>query len=78
MEGLSAVWLFPTHSDRRSAASQCLSLKRLFQEARKSPLSANLHYMHYNFCRLHKTLRVTPGIGCWVTEHVWSAPILSL
>jgi len=22
-----------------------------------------LHFMHYNFCRVHKTLRVTPGHG---------------
>jgi len=25
-----------------------------------------LHFMHYNFCRVHKTLRVTPGNGSWL------------
>ena len=31
-----------------------------------------LHYMHYNFCRIHKTLRVTPAMQAGVTDHVWS------
>jgi hypothetical protein len=35
-------------------------------------LSVALHYMHYNFCRIHKTLRVTPAMAAGVTDHVWS------
>lgn len=31
-----------------------------------------LHYMHYNFCRVHKTLRVTPAMEAEVTDHVWT------
>jgi IS1 family transposase len=31
-----------------------------------------LHYMHYNFCRIHQTLRVTPGMEANVSDHVWS------
>jgi hypothetical protein len=31
-----------------------------------------LHYMHYNFCRIHKTLRVTPAMAAGVTDRVWS------
>lgn len=30
-----------------------------------------LHYMHYNFCRIHRTLRVTPAMEAGVTDHVW-------
>ena len=30
-----------------------------------------LHYMYYNFCRVHKTLRVTPAMEAGVTDHVW-------
>jgi IS1 family transposase len=30
-----------------------------------------LHYMHYNFCRIHQTLRVTPAMAAGVTDHVW-------
>lgn len=35
-------------------------------------LSVALHYMHYNFCRIHKTLRVTPAMAAGVTGHVWT------
>lgn len=30
-----------------------------------------LHFMHYNFCRIHKTLRVTPAMEAGLTDHVW-------
>jgi hypothetical protein len=28
--------------------------------------------MHYNFCQLHTTLRVTPAIAAGLTDHVWT------
>ena len=31
-----------------------------------------LHYMHYNFCRIHKSLRVTPAMEAGITDRVWS------
>jgi hypothetical protein len=31
-----------------------------------------LHFMHYNFCRIHQTLRVTPAMEAGIAEHVWS------
>ena len=34
-------------------------------------LSVALHYMHYNFCRIHKTLRVTPAMAAGVTDKPW-------
>jgi IS1 family transposase len=30
-----------------------------------------IHYMHYNFCRIHQTLRVTPAMEAGVSDHVW-------
>ncbi len=33
--------------------------------------SVALHYMHYNFCRIHRTLRVTPAMEAGVTSRVW-------
>lgn len=30
-----------------------------------------LHYMHYNFCRIHQSLRVTPAMAAGITDHVW-------
>jgi IS1 family transposase len=34
--------------------------------------SVALHYMYYNFCRIHQTLRVTPAMEAKLTDHVWS------
>jgi hypothetical protein len=31
-----------------------------------------LHFMYYNFGRIHKTLRVTHAMEAGVTDHVWS------
>lgn len=30
-----------------------------------------LHFMHYNFCRIHKTLKVTPAMEAGVTDRLW-------
>jgi hypothetical protein len=32
----------------------------------------DLYFMHYNFCRVHKTLRVTPAMQAGLTDHVWT------
>jgi hypothetical protein len=31
-----------------------------------------LHFMHYNFCRVHQTLRVTPAMEAGIANHIWS------
>jgi hypothetical protein len=31
-----------------------------------------LHFMYYNFCRIHQTLRVTPAMEAGVAGHVWT------
>lgn len=31
-----------------------------------------LHFMYYNFCRIHKTLRVTPAMQAGVCDYVWT------
>lgn len=30
-----------------------------------------LHFMHYNSCRIHQSLRVTPAMAAGVTERLW-------
>lgn len=34
--------------------------------------SVALYTMHYNFCRVHQTLRVTPAMEAGLSGHVWS------
>ena len=31
-----------------------------------------IHFMHYNFCRIHQSLRVTPAMEAGIADHVWS------
>jgi hypothetical protein len=35
--------------------------------------SVALHYAHYNFVRIHRTLRMTPAMAAGVTDRQWSA-----
>lgn len=53
--------------------------RRIETEARKAAekrwagkkKSSALHFMYYNFVRLHKTLRVTPAMAAGVTGRLW-------
>jgi IS1 family transposase len=31
-----------------------------------------IHFMHYNFARIHQSIRVTPAMEAGVSDHVWS------
>jgi IS1 family transposase len=31
-----------------------------------------IHFMHYNFASIHKTLRITPAMAAGLSDHVWS------
>jgi hypothetical protein len=37
-------------------------------------LEANvaLYFMHYNFCKIHGSLRVTPAMEAGISDHVWT------
>ncbi len=34
--------------------------------------AVSLYFMHYNFCRVHQTLRVTLAMEAGITDHVWT------
>lgn len=34
--------------------------------------AVSLHFMHYNFARIHRSLRVTPAMEAGISDHVWS------
>jgi hypothetical protein len=33
--------------------------------------AVSLHYMYYNFGRIHQTLKVTPAMEAGVSDHIW-------
>ncbi len=34
--------------------------------------AVSLHFMYYNFARIHQTLRVTPAMEAGIADHAWS------
>lgn len=34
-------------------------------------LACAVHFVHYNFCRIHSTIRVTPAMAAGLSDHVW-------
>jgi len=37
-----------------------------------------IHFMHYNFARIHKSLRVTPAMAAGLSDHVWPLEEIAL
>lgn len=31
-----------------------------------------LHFAHYDFCKVHQSLRVTPAMEAGITNHIWT------
>lgn len=31
-----------------------------------------LHYMHYNYARVHQTIKTTPAMKAGIADHVWT------
>lgn len=51
------------------------SERRQFRAALKletHSAAVGFHCMHYNFVRIHETLRVTPAVQAGLTNRVWS------
>jgi len=42
------------------------------KKAENHAYSVAIHFMHYNFVRIHQSLRVTPAVAAGVTTKLWS------
>jgi hypothetical protein len=42
------------------------------KKAENHAYSVAIHFMHYNFVRIHQSLRVTPAMAAGVTSKLWS------
>ncbi len=73
----------PTHVSTSYAEWQNLTMRvsfrrfprltnAFFEKIENHGFSVALHYMHYNFCRIHKMLRVTPAMAAGVTDKLWT------
>ena len=41
------------------------------KKAQNHAHSVAIHFMHYNFVRIHQTTRVTPAMAAGVTNKLW-------
>jgi len=41
------------------------------KKAENHAYAVALHFMHYNFCRTHKTLRMTPAMAAGLASSPW-------
>jgi hypothetical protein len=46
--------------------------ERVLEEGANLQRSLALHFMHYNFCRKHSTIRTTPAIAAGLTDRMWT------
>jgi hypothetical protein len=52
---------------------RCTRLTNAFSKTVENlALAVSLHFMFYNFGRIHNSLKVTPAMEAGVTDHVWS------
>jgi len=43
-----------------------------FKKVENLAHAVSLHFMYYNFARIHRTLRVTAAMEAGISDHVWS------
>ena len=57
----------------RMGTRRCTRLTNAFSKKWENHWAAmSLWYTFYNFCRVHKSLRVTPAMEAGIADHVWS------
>jgi IS1 family transposase len=79
IEGNPDLGHVSTSYAKRQNLTMRMSIRRLTRvtnafskKIEKHALSVALHYMHYNFARIHKTLRVSAALAAGMTDKLWS------
>jgi IS1 family transposase len=61
------------HLSMRMGMRRYTRLTNGFSKKLENHIAANaLYFLHYNFARIHRTLRMTPAMAAGVSSHVWS------
>jgi IS1 family transposase len=73
MDHVSTSFVERQNLTMRMAMRRFTRLTNAFSKKVENHVHAvSIHYMHYNFARLHQTLRSTPAMRAGVTDHLWS------
>jgi hypothetical protein len=61
------------HLSMRMGMRRYTRLTNAFSKKLENHMAANaLCFLHYNFARIHRSLRVTPAMAAGIADHVWS------
>ena len=61
------------HLSMRMGMRRYTRLTNAFSKKLENHVAANaLYFLHYNFARIHRSLRVTPAMAAGIADHVWS------
>jgi hypothetical protein len=66
-----AAWKYKMLHGVRPTTATGLSRAEPCGDGGDSCCSLQLH-VHYNFARIHKSLRITPAMACGLSDHVWT------
>lgn len=60
------------HLSMRMGMRRYTRLTNAFSKKIENHVAANaLYFLHYNFARVHRTLRTTPAMAAGISDHVW-------
>ena len=70
---MSTSYVEPQHLTMRMSMRRFTRLTNAFSKKVENHMaSIAVHFAHYNICRVHGPLRVTPAMEARLTDHVWS------
>jgi IS1 family transposase len=71
-EHISTSYIERQNLTMRMSMRRYTRLTNAFSKKVENHVAAvSLHFMHYNFCRVHQTLKTTPAVAAGVADHVW-------
>jgi hypothetical protein len=72
MEAVSTSYIERQNLTMRMGMRRFTRLTNAFsKKAENHAYAVALHFMHYNFCRTHKTLRMPPAMAAGLTSRPW-------
>ena len=72
MENVSTSYVERQNLTMRMHMRRFTRLTNAFSKKLENHMHAiSLYFMFYNFCKIHKSLRVTPTMESGITDHVW-------